>query len=441
RFSADCPIWNDTTCTFDVLLAWNVNPAFSRSSSPLFLSFHANKQTFHAVVVIVSSLSKVLSAKIVEVESCRTDPFLHKVRIEQYLENFPHVALQEIRNQSMTETYSKYTTYERVIKGSSVLQHCLDLWIRRHPDNSSVPDCWGDSYQKYIHNYRELGYSLFIISNENLALPSFGKEESNPETCDNVFHNMLHSLGNESQIDIVLTQRLHFDRMLSMFGQEYDGDKFFTRPRLKRWPDDQGGDSVPFLEKYIRDFPTERFVRAVNCFRHVAKHPRIRFHVLDFHNKRTDIVTAFVNVITRNDTLTERLADGHWTLGTENVAMERDTRIHYDRIAVAAKEAGLIPKSASRNEIRNDVSNYLQEKGLTTADLKLKCPSQGFYDDLIKSTAMIHQMSFPNEPADIIRQKMRMFDVPQFRDLFCEVDGNATLHSEVMQSFLAQYKN
>eukprot|EP00804_Cyclotella_cryptica_P024942 CCRYP_011839-RA/>CCRYP_011839-RA protein AED:0.31 eAED:0.31 QI:57/1/1/1/1/1/2/770/549 len=437
--------------------------AATTNSSPLRLILHVGlpKTATSAIQCRLSDmerhdvLSKVLSAKIVEIESCRTEQFLHKVRIQQYLENFPLVPLHEIRNQSLSTSSSKYTTYERVIKGSSVLQHCLDIWItqlyqqqqqqqqqkqKQHNDSGFIPDCRGNSYQKYIHNYHQKGYSTFIISNENLALPSFGKQESTPQTCDTLFHNMLHSLGKDSEIDIVLSQRLHFDRMISMFGQEYDGEKFYTRPRLTRWPD-KGGDAVPFLEDYIRDFPLERLARSMNCFRYVSStNPRIRWRVLDFHNKKTDIVTSFVNVITRNDTLPPELANGHWTLGTENMAMERDGKIHYDRIAVAAKKAGLLPKSATRNEVRNAVSKYLEEKGLTMSDLKMKCPSETFYDDLIKATAMIHQMSFPKEPANIIRQKLRMFDVPHFRDLFCEVDGNATLHDEVMQSFLAQYK-
>ncbi|KAL3791032.1 hypothetical protein HJC23_003021 [Cyclotella cryptica] len=442
-----------------LLFAWMDGRSVSHSTTRLsftclfgeFLEFHCRRPHF----LPLSSLSKVLSAKIVEIESCRTEQFLHKVRIQQYLENFPLVPLHEIRNQSLSTSSSKYTTYERVIKGSSVLQHCLDIWItqlyqqqqqqqqqkqKQHNDSGFIPDCRGNSYQKYIHNYHQKGYSTFIISNENLALPSFGKQESTPQTCDTLFHNMLHSLGKDSEIDIVLSQRLHFDRMISMFGQEYDGEKFYTRPRLTRWPD-KGGDAVPFLEDYIRDFPLERLARSMNCFRYVSStNPRIRWRVLDFHNKKTDIVTSFVNVITRNDTLPPELANGHWTLGTENMAMERDGKIHYDRIAVAAKKAGLLPKSATRNEVRNAVSKYLEEKGLTMSDLKMKCPSETFYDDLIKATAMIHQMSFPKEPANIIRQKLRMFDVPHFRDLFCEVDGNATLHDEVMQSFLAQYK-
>ena len=361
---------------------------------------------------------------------------MHKVRVEQYLERFPFVSKTEILNQSNTETSQKYTTYERVIKGNSALQHCLDVWIK-HADTTSIPDCWGMSYQKYIHNYYHLNYTIFIISNENLLLPPFGSV-ANPEVCGTIFDNMLDSLGKDAEIDIVLTQRLHFDRMISMMGQEYDGEKFFSRPKLAKWPE-EGGDEVSPLEKYIEDFPVDKFTQGINCFRYATKqNPRIHFKVLDFHNRKVDIVTSFLDLITRNNTLTAEL--GRWTVGKENMAMERDSRIQYDRIAIAAKRAGLFPKSLARNEGRNAVSKYFKDKGLTIKDMKLQCPSAEFFDDLIKTTAMIQRMSFPEEPNDDVKKKLRMFDFPPFRDIFCEVDGNATLYDESVKDFVLQYK-
>jgi hypothetical protein len=371
------------------------------------------------------------------VESCRTDPFFHKVRIDQYLERFPFVSSSEITNQSMTETSHKLTTYERVIKGSSVLQYCVDVWIK-HNERVLVPDCWRNSYQKYIRNFHQQGTSIFVISNENLALPPFGSVPD-PKVCGTIFNNMLDSLGEDSEIDIVFTQRLHFDRMLSMFGQEYDGDKFFTRPKLKKWPED-GGSPVPLLEKYINDFPVDRLAQAINCFQYASKNPRIQFQVIDFHNKQPDVVTSFVQVVTRNATLTQQLADGNHIVGTENMARERDNKIQFDRIAIDAKKGGLLPNSVARNEVRNAVSKYFDVKGIKVADTKLICPTAKFFDDLVNNTLMIHQMAFPDEPIQIARNKLRMFDFQPFRDLFCDVDGNATLHDNIMQAFLDQYK-
>lgn len=360
---------------------------------------------------------------------------MHKARIAQYLYEFPTVDPSEIYNQSATETSQKHATYSSVIKGSSVLQHCLDVWIKNY-DRVSVPDCWGNSYQKYIRTHHQYGTSVFVISNENLALPPFGNVP-NVEVCGTIFNNMLDSLGDNSEIDIVLTQRLHFDRMISMFGQEFDGDKFYSRPKLKKWPAD-GGMPVPMLEKYINDFPVNQLVQAINCFRRASENPRVRFKVIDFHVKEPDVVTSFMQIVTRNATLTQELSKH--MIGTENLAMERDNRIQFDRIAIAVKKAGLVPRSKERHEVRNDVSKYLEDKGQKISDLKLTCPSEKFYDDLVNKTMMIQQLVFPNKPIQAIKNQLRMFDFQPFRDLFCEVDGDSTLHDKVMHSFLDQYK-
>ncbi|KAL7502820.1 hypothetical protein ACHAXN_001883 [Cyclotella atomus] len=378
-----------------------------------------------------------MSAKIVEIESCRTEPFMHRVQMSKYFEQFP-LELNALKNQSDTETSNKYTTYDRVIKGSSVLQHCLDVWIN-HYDRISIPDCWGKSYQRYINTYHQAGSSIFVISNENLALPPFGKVPD-PTACGIIFDNMLESLGQNSEIDIILTQRLHFDRMISMFGQEYDGDKFYSRPKLKRWTSD-GGSTVPYLEKYINNFPVDQLAQAIKCFQYATKNPRISFQVIDFHSKQPGVVMAFMEKLTRNATLTRQLADENHIVGTENVAVERDNRMQFDRIAIAAKKAGIVPDSKERYEVRNDVSKYFEDNGLKIAtDAKLKCPPAKFYDRLVNDTILIHQLAFPDEPVHTVRNRLRMFDFQPFRDIFCEVDGDATVQDEVMRSFPDQYK-
>ena len=341
-------------------------------------------------------------------------------------------------NQTLTETSAKYTTYDRVIKGSSVLQHCIDVWIKYY-DSVGVPDCWSKSYQKYIRNYRQLGTSVFVISNENLALPPFGSV-SNPNACGTIFDNMLDTIGNNSRIDIVLTQRLHFDRMVSMFGQEYDGDKFYSRPKLKRWPE-AGGTSVPSLEGYINSFRMDMLTMAIKCFQFASKNPRISFKVIDFHKREPGVVTSFMELVTRNKTLTRQLADDNRIVGTENLASERDNRIQFDRIALAAKLADFVPNLVERNEVRNAVMEYFKKNGLKIKDAKLKCPSSQFFEDLINNTAELHQMAFPHEPANAVRGRLRMFDFQPFRDTFCEVDANATIHDELMRSFWDQYKD
>ena len=407
----------------------------ARSCCPCILKYQISN---FARVLTHLSLSERLLAKIVEVESCRIWDSMHKYHMAQYMELFPFDT-NNVNQQSKTETTCQYSTYERVIKGSSVLQHCLDIWIKNY-QNVSIPDCWGNSYQKYIQNYNQYeGISTFVISNENLALPPFGNIPT-PEACGTIFNNMLESLGDNSEIDIVFTQRLHYDRMISMFGQEFDGEKFYTRPKLKKWPQD-GGIKVPYLEKYINDFPVDRLAKSINCFRYASnKNPRITFKVIDFHIKKPGVVESFMDVVTRNATLTKLLADENRMIGAENLAMERDRRIQFDRIAIAAKKSGLLPALADRNEVRNAVSKYFQEKGLKLSDVKLMCPPLEFYDDLTNNTVLIHSLLFPQKPVEAIRGRLKMFDFKDFRDIYCEVDGHATLQEDVMRSFVEQYK-
>ena len=363
---------------------------------------------------------------------------MQKIHLDRYLERFPHVDPNEITNQSVTDTSQIHTTYDRVIKGSSVLQHCIDIWIKTL-DSSLSPDCWSKSYQKYIRNYNNQGLSTFVISNENLALPSFGRV-ANATACGVIFNSMLDSLGDKSEIDIVLTYRLHFDRMISFFGQSYDGEMFYYAPKLKRWPS-QGGKAVPYLEEYINSFPVDQLVQAINCFHFASKNPRIRFKVIDFHNKQPGVVTSFMQVVTKNSDITQQLADTNAFIGKVNTAMERDNKIQFDRIAIAAKRAGLLNNALTRYDVRNAVSKHFQDKGLKITDAKLKCPQAKFFHDLVNTSAMIHQLLFPDEPPNKVYGRLRMFDIPQFRDIFCEVDGNATLFDGIMQSFVEESKH
>jgi hypothetical protein len=115
--------------------------------------------------------------------------------------------------------------------------------------------------------------------------------------------------------------------------------------------------------------------------------------------------------------------------------------MQFDRIAIAAKKAGIVPDSKERYEVRNDVSKYFEDNGLKIAtDAKLKCPPAKFYDRLVNDTILIHQLAFPDEPVHTVRNRLRMFDFQPFRDIFCEVDGDATVQDEVMRSFPDQYK-
>lgn len=382
-----------------------------------------------------NSMRDILHAQLVEIESCRPDPFYHKLRISKYKDLFPFVDNNEIFHQPESPTSSQYTTYDRVIKGTSALQHCLDIWIADGGD--MIPDCWGESYAKFIKNYYDTGQAIFVVSNENLALASFSKVDD-PETCGAIFNGMASSLGPEFEIEIVFAQRIHFKRMISMFHQEYDGEKLYIKPKLQRWPGEKEGKAIPLLEQYISNFSVDSIIKAIECFKYASEHnPRVSLNVIDFHQR--DVLMSFLNILTGDEAVTTQLMSRPGSVMKENTASEREKLVQSDRIAVAAMQRGLLPKTASRKDVRNALSAHFKDNAKSII-IRHKCPSEEFYEELVNATMTLQHIVFPGQRDVDEERKIRLLFMRAVNQRkFCDVDGEAMIEEDTIREFLKQF--
>ena len=162
---------------------------------------------------------------------------------------------------------------------------------------------------KYINNYRkdsssppELSHlrgkkNLFVISNEVL-FGSFGNIQD-PTQCCRIFDGMLATLGADSQIDIVYTQRYYFDWLVSMHGQEFDAEKLLLKPKYNNFE----ARTIPTIEEYLSGHVEEHvlFLKALECFRAASNNnDRVDLKVIDF---RGNVTSSFFNILARDGIL------------------------------------------------------------------------------------------------------------------------------------------
>ena len=80
-----------------------------------------------------------------------------------------------------------------------------------------------------------------------------------------IFDGMLATLGADSQIDIVYTQRHYFDWLVSMHGQEFDAEKLLLKPKYNNFE----ARAIPTIEEYLSGHVEEHalFLKALEFFR------------------------------------------------------------------------------------------------------------------------------------------------------------------------------
>ena len=335
------------------------------------------------------------------------------------------------------------TTLTRVVKGGSFFPACISKWgdleynMNNNTDNDNnngsqqlpYPECWGDSYLKYIQAYHTNGsakrYNKFIISNEILA-GTFGK--FNKHTCNLVFNSMLSSLnsinnnGNgNATVEIVYTHRPFFDYLLSMHSQEYDGGKFQMKPRLKQW---KGGINTPNLIDYVGqkmkgDY--EAFSKAIKCFQYVSNTTttNVNFRMIDYNE--SDAAQSFFQILTGdNEQLASNLMRGT-SQKRENVASSKPKLIPADRIAMAAYEAGgIVPldnstgieKPMGRYKVRTAIKQLLDDDtrkfNSSSQSIIYNCPDNDGKPtlvELLELSTQLQILAFPNKIKDNIREE------------------------------------
>lgn len=328
------------------------------------------------------------------------------------------------------------------------------------------PECWGDSYLKYIQSYHNNGsgvkrYNKFIISNEILA-GTFGK--FNKYTCSLVFNSMLSSLGSingnnnnngngNATIEIVYTQRPFFDYLLSMHSQEYDGGKFQTKPKLKQW---KGGINTPNLIDYVAqkmkgDY--EGFSKAIKCFQHASNTTtNVNFRMIDYNE--SNVAQSFFQILTGdNEQLASNLMRGT-SQKRENVASSKPKLIPADRIAMAAYKAGGrvpldhstgIEKPIGRFKVRTAIKQLLDDDtrkfNSSSQSIIYNCPDNDAKPtlELLELSIQLQTLAFPNRNKSDIREEVsKSFQSMIDSKRLCDVDGGAMINDPTFRTLLME---
>jgi hypothetical protein len=266
---------------------------------------------------------------------------------EQFYSPSGNLASENMFDEAVTPTSSKLTMHKAVVEGNSFFPECILIWANLNQTILTAPDCWTRSYLRYIHNYQkdsvpppELNHlrgrkNLFVISNEILA-GSFGNIQDTNQ-CRRIFDGMLATLGADSQIDILYTQRYYYDWLVSMHGQEFDSEKLLLKPKYN---DFEAGRPIPTIEEYFSDRDKELglFLKALECFRSASdNNSRIDLRVIDF---RGNVTSSFFSILARDEGIASRLSQSV-SQKFLNTASSRSNflpsnLIPYDRIAMAA---------------------------------------------------------------------------------------------------------
>ena len=383
-------------------------------------------------------LSDLLAAKIVEIEACRPTAAQGRKRNLKYREQFysrgGNVEPEHIVFGSQAAPSTQLTMHKEVVAGHSFLPHCIPIWTTMNNETTTsfaAPDCWSQSYAKYIHNYHSPRgqKNLFIISNEELAGYKIGYGNiDDPKQCRGIFDGMLATLGADSSIEIVYTQRYYFDFLVSMHGQEHDAQKSLIKPKFNNFD----ALSIPTIEKYVtsRAKGLDKRFKAMECFRAASQdNSRVDFKVIDF---RGNVTSSFFNILSKgHEDIASRLAKSV-SQKRRNTASSRQSNfvdtnlIPYDRIAMAAAAHNLIPEKM-RKELGGRYLATKQIKQITeerNIELIYKCPSRDFYNKLLRQSIDLQKAAFPlNDKAE--EEVTKTFWAAVEAKKFCDVDGEA----------------
>jgi len=292
---------------------------------------------------------------------------------------------------------------------------------------------------RYVKNYYRYGnMTTFIISNENIG-NILGKFESN--RCGNVFDSILTSLrevDDDFEIDIVLTQRYLWEFLVSFFGEQYN-KKFNVKPALGKWPG-KGGRKVPTIMGYISNQRPIDITGLIRCLRYASDHnPRVHLKVIDYHDGNNILKTFFDFLSIKEETINSLLMDVG--VSRVNEAGNKDN-VAYDRIAIAAFEAGLV-KDTGRGKVRNIIGKYYDNmfEGVPPKQnlRHLACPPRVFNMQLLNESIALQREVFPDRSQKDIEYKIiPMFEKAVNSSYLCDVNGTAVITEESLKKFLEE---
>mmetsp|Transcript_24113 Transcript_24113/g.58237 ORF Transcript_24113/g.58237 Transcript_24113/m.58237 type:complete len:508 (+) Transcript_24113:157-1680(+) len=402
-------------------------------------------------------LSKFLSAKVVEAESCRPTVKEARLRFDKYKDQFQHLSNKENNITIMKDDEpNNMETLSKVIKGRSFIPECIFKWNGLGDDYTTTslryPNCWGESYLNYIQSYRTATkHSTFVISNEHLAM-TFGKFRE--QTCKRVLDDVLSSLGggsgsSSSTVEIIYTHRMFLDYLISMHSQEYGGDKFKSKPVLRKWvvSEEKEGKHTPALVNYVTEkmkLDFDLLSNSIKCLRLASNgSQRVQFKLIDYSDSG-NVLQSFIRILTKGD---ESLASNIFNVAyqiRENEAFSKKQLIPSDRIALIAYTEGLIPTDAkgnviiSRGEARAAVKEVMDT--LNTTQIKYRCPQkmyQPLLDQLLEKTIQLEQLAFP-EREGVKEQVSQKFKNAINNQRLCDVDGYEMVKDAKLRSLLVE---
>ena len=375
------------------------------------------------------ALADLLSAKLIESESCRPWRKLKKERLDAYRERF---GLESISD-----------AHEAVVVGGSFLPNCIDgkawnatLAAAGGGTKNPPPECWSSSFGAFIDNYYSEGaLNTYVISNEILTT-RFGKLEGEG-LCEGVLNALLDSLPPDSRVDIVYTQRYLFETLVSFHKQQYGT---FTRPRTHVFP--PRGQALPLLHEWAKsnfDFFHRTFSDAIRCFRRASEeNDRIRLSVLDYNSDTRDVLGDFFSQLANDGDggMVDELRNRTARTSEKNTASGRGEEMSYDRIVMSAYSDGLVGQrgGVERRDARGALKRHVQDSG-EEIRFDVACPTASFYSSILEMSTQMHELVYGYDGERMGRMSEAFWKAVE-EGKFCDVDGRATIESNGLRQVL-----
>lgn len=385
-------------------------------------------------------LADLLSAKLIESESCRPTKKQKAERLDAYRMRF---GLESISNEVKGGKYPM-STHEAVAAGVSFLPQCMDgkawnatLAVAEDGTKNSPPECWSSSFGAFINNYYSEGaLNTYVISNEILTV-SFGTLEGEGR-CEGVLNALLDSLPPDSQIDIVYTQRYLFETLVSFHKQQCG--TFGTKPRMDLFP--PKGKAIPLLHEWAKtnfDRDQRTLSDAIRCFRRASEdNDRIRLTVLDYNSDTRDVLGDFYSLLANGDGwIVDELRNRTAGTSEKNTASGRGEEMSYDRVVMSAYSDGLAgPKrgGVERRDARGALKRHVKDSG-ETIRFEVECPTEAFYSSVLEKSTELHEIVYGHD-GEMMGRMSEAFRNAVERGEFCDVDGRATIESNGLRQVL-----
>jgi len=329
--------------------------------------------------------------------------------------------------------------------GHRTINGCLQNWkYKKHKKKTKMPSCWRKLYIPYIKNQEKQNRSI-IVSQENLSWLGLHIKEDKPNKRELFLNQLQKSIGPRYKIVVIITYRAFYDWVISYNAQH---NKIGGHRDFDHWPD-KGGKKNEDLWKYAQTMMKDHKER-----RYFAD------QLIQFYS-HADFISVKLMDLDKGDIMKQFLCDSlppslNMCNLVDKISLDGDVNVApdylwCDRLAIKAHEKGMIQHSSkdiSRKKVIFDIMDYQKELGLVFDDFPLDCPSQDFYDSLLKKsielyTNVYYKNQHNHDINNIIKEKEEQYlkSLNQKRKKFCVINADEMLLNKTWIDFFNRYNS